>query len=101
MLTIIIFFNFVYQWNAIYDNDILFGWEGKTSGIKNLLFDSFVSKHNVCMPPEILAKRFYDFIEPLERKKQNALNENSKLESLREWLLPMLMNGQVTFKESA
>jgi type I restriction enzyme, S subunit len=95
------FFNFVYQWNAIYDNDILFGWEGKTSGIKNLLFDSFVSKHNVCMPPEILAKRFYDFIEPLERKKQNALNENSKLESLREWLLPMLMNGQVTFKESA
>jgi type I restriction enzyme S subunit len=29
-------------------------------------------------------------------KKQKALKENSKLEELRDWLLPMLMNGQVT-----
>lgn len=94
------FYSFIYQWNAIYDNGILFGWEGKTSGIKNLLFDSFVSKHPVCLPPEPLAKRFKAFIEPLQARKQKSLRENSELETLRDWLLPMLMNGQVTVKDS-
>ena len=93
------FFNFIYQWNSIYDNGILFGWEGKTSGIKNLLFDSFVNKHWVCLPPESLAKRFFETIDPIQRKKQKSLKENSELESLRDWLLPMLMNGQVTVKK--
>lgn len=92
------FYNFVYQWNAIYDNGTLFGWEGKTSGIKNLLFDSFINKHNVCVPPEHLVKRFSKIIEPIQQKKQKSLKENSELEKLRDWLLPMLMNGQVTFK---
>jgi len=92
------FYNFVYQWNAIYDNGILFGWEGKTSGIKNLLFDSFINNHNVCVPPESLAKQFSKVIEPIQQKKQKSLKENSELEKLRDWLLPMLMNGQVTVK---
>ncbi len=94
------FYNFVYQWKAIYDNGILFGWEGKTSGIKNLLFDAFVTKHHVGLPPEALARSFYKFVEPLQKKKQYLLNENSELMSLRDWLLPMLMNGQVTVKNN-
>ena len=92
------FYNFIYQWNAIYDNGTLIRWEGKTSGIKNLLFDSFVDKYCVCCPPESLAKSFSDFIEPLQQKKQKSLKENSELEQLRDWLLPMLMNGQVKIK---
>jgi type I restriction enzyme S subunit len=94
------FYNFVYQWNSLYSNGVLFGWEGKTSGIKNLLFDAFVSKHNVCKPPERLAKEFSKVIEPIQQKKQKALKENAELESLRDWLLPMLMNGQVTVKNT-
>jgi len=93
------FYNFVYQWNAIYDNGILFGWEGKTSGIKNLLFDSFVNTYKVCIPPEHIAKKFYSLIKPLELKKQKALKENFELESLRDWLLPMLMNGQISVED--
>jgi type I restriction enzyme S subunit len=89
-------YNFVYQWNAIYDSGALFGWEGKTSGIKNLLFDSFVTRFSVPLPPEELAKTFYSAIAPIQIKKQKALKENSKLEELKDWLLPMLMNGQVT-----
>ncbi|WP_192889707.1 restriction endonuclease subunit S [Vibrio bathopelagicus] len=92
------FYNFTYMWQWIYDHEILFGWEGKTSGIKNLLFDSFVTKYSVAMPPENLAQKFYDFVSPLQSKKQNLLKENSELEALRDWLLPMLMNGQVTVK---
>ena len=92
------FYNFSYMWQWIYENNILFGWEGKTSGIKNLLFDAFVTKYKVAIPPKHLAKKFYEFVNPLQKKKQKLLQENSELESLRDWLLPMLMNGQVTIK---
>ena len=93
-----LFYCFAYLWNSLYDNGILFGWEGKTSGIKNLLFDAFVKKYHVPIPPSQLAKQFFDFAAPIEQKKQSLLKENSKLEALRDWLLPMLMNGQVTVK---
>ena len=38
-------FNFVYEWNRLYDAGVFFGWEGKTSGIKNFLFESFTSNY--------------------------------------------------------
>jgi len=92
-------YNFVYHWKSIYDAGVLFGYEGKTSGIKNLLFDSFVSSHYTVIPDETLAEKFYDFMEPLQTKKQKNLKENQELASLRDWLLPMLMNGQVSVGE--
>ena len=92
-------YNFVYHWKSIYDAGVLFGYEGKTSGIKNLLFDSFVSTHYTVVPEETLAEKFYDFMEPIQAKKQKNLKENQELASLRDWLLPMLMNGQVSVGE--
>lgn len=90
------FFNFSYQWKSAYDNGILFGWEGKTSGIKNLLFDAFTQKYFVPTPPQSLANKFFNFLAPIESKKQLLCQENDSLEATRDWLLPMLMNGQVT-----
>lgn len=90
------FYNFVFQWNSIYDAGVLFGYEGKTSGIKNLLFESFVSSHYTTIPPIELAEQFYDFMKPIQIKKEKNLKENQELASLRDWLLPMLMNGQVS-----
>lgn len=66
------------------------------ANIKNLLFDAVVSKYYVSTPPSQLAKLFFEFVAPLEKKKQILRKENSKLAALRDWLLPMLMNGQVT-----
>ncbi|GHW70984.1 restriction endonuclease subunit S [Vibrio cholerae] len=94
------FYNFAYQWQSLYENGVLFGWEGKTSGIKNLLFDSFVSNYNVVMPPKDLAEKFSQFVSPLQEQRQKKLKENAELAGLRDWLLPMLMNGQVTVKPS-
>jgi len=88
-------YNFVYHWKSIYDAGILFSYEGKTSGIKNLLFESFVSSHYTVAPEMSATNKFYDFMEQLESKKQKNLKENQKLIELRDWLLPMLMNGQV------
>lgn len=89
------FFNFAYQWSAIYQQGILFGWEGKTSGIKNLLFEAFTSKHYVTKPPSELAKLFFEKVSKIEEQKQSLLKQNAELSKLRDWLLPMLMNGQV------
>lgn len=93
------FYNFVYQWNNVYDAGVLFGYEGKTSGIKNLLFDSFVTTYQTAIPPKELAEKFYGFMKPIQIKKEKNLKENQELASLRDWLLPMLMNGQVTVAE--
>ena len=89
-------YNFVYVWNRLYDAGVLFGWEGKTSGIKNLLFDSFVSNYLLALPPKNLMEQFYEKVDPIHGKIQKNLEENNKLAELRDWLLPMLMNGQVT-----
>ncbi len=88
-------YNFAYYWNSLYDNGIFFGYEGKTSGIKNLLLDSFISSYYTVVPDKIIVNRFYDIMENIQEKKQTALAENQKLTELRDWLLPMLMNGQV------
>lgn len=92
-------FNFVYHWKSIYDAGVLFGYEGKTSGIKNLLFESFVSSHYTVVPEDSASIKFFDFMEKSESKKQKNLLENQKLTELRDWLLPMLMNGQVKVSE--
>lgn len=89
------FFFFVNSWNRAYDNGILFGFEGKTSGIKNLLFDMFVNSYNVAVSDEDLLTKFENITSLYERKRQVNLKQNQKLEELRDWLLPMLMNGQV------
>jgi type I restriction enzyme S subunit len=94
-------YNFVHQWNRLYDYGVLFGWEGKTSGIKNLLFERFVTNYNVVIPSLEIAEKFYDLIKPIQAKKQRQLKENQELTALRDWLLPMLMNGQVEVKESS
>ncbi|WP_395625726.1 restriction endonuclease subunit S [Daejeonella sp.] len=92
-------YNFVYHWKSIYDAGVLFGYEGKTSGIKNLLFESFVSSHYTVVPEMSATNKFYDFMKQSESKKQKNLLENQKLTELRDWLLPMLMNGQVKVSE--
>lgn len=88
-------YNFVYYWKSLYDNGIFFGYEGKTSGIKNLLLDSFVNSYFTVVPDDKIVNQFYEIMENVQEKKQAALAENQTLAELRDWLLPMLMNGQV------
>lgn len=90
------FYNFSFLWQKIYDDGVLFGWEGKTSGIKNLLFDSFVSKYDEVKPPKKLAESFFAKANIFHQQQQTLLKQNAQLTQLRDWLLPMLMNGQIT-----
>ena len=42
--------------------------------------------------------QFYDRVEPLFERQMIAMKEAKELESLRDFLLPILMNGQVKVK---
>ena len=81
-----------------YDSNFLFNYEGKTSGIKNFLFESFVDYNYWYCPPKDLVYRFQQFSSKLYAQKENLLQSNTELASLRDFLLPMLMNGQVNVK---
>ena len=93
------FYQFAFMWSDIYKNNILFGWEGKTSGIKNLLFDNFVNGYFECFPPKEIAEKFFKIIDKNHQEQQLLLKQKHQLTQLRDFLLPMLMNGQVSVVE--
>ena len=88
-------YNFAYYWDSVYENNILFRYEGKTSGIKNLLLESLTASCYLVIPEKKILNKFYNLMENINTNKQLNLEENQKLAELRDWLLPMLMNGQV------
>ncbi|MDD5581456.1 MAG: restriction endonuclease subunit S, partial [Methylobacter sp.] len=52
----------------------------------------------ICLPPLGLLKQADQFIEPIFKKHLMLEKENGTLSAIRDWLLPILMNGQVTVK---
>lgn len=55
-----------------------------------------ISSLLVLYPPKEIVNQFSVITEPLLRKCSYCQKENKKLSALRDWLLPMLMNGQAT-----
>ena len=52
------------------------------------------------IPPETVAQSYASAVSPIMRMRNDNLEENRKLQELRDWLLPMLMNGQATVASS-
>ena len=52
----------------------------------------------VVIPNPVLVKSFEEIVQPIEQKIRIIEEENRELTKLRDWLLPMLMNGQATVK---
>lgn len=48
------------------------------------------------IPPKYLLDKFDDFYKPIAKRINETKKQNQELASLRDWLLPMLMNGQVS-----
>jgi type I restriction enzyme S subunit len=59
-----------------------------------------LGKLNILLPPDKLQLAFEGFLKPQLQKMANNDKENKQLTELRDWLLPMLMNGQVTVGEA-
>lgn len=50
----------------------------------------------VALPPKELAKTYFEKASNIFNEQDNLEQQNGELTKLRDWLLPMLMNGQVT-----
>lgn len=87
-----------HYWDSLFNAGVFFNYEGKTSGIKNLLFDQLTRDLNIALPEEdALTKRYYEIFSKSNATIQNNLTQNQNLTATRDWLLPMLMNGQIKF----
>ncbi|WP_299675766.1 restriction endonuclease subunit S [uncultured Dokdonia sp.] len=54
----------------------------------------------IIIPPKKIIEEYQKIIKPIFSKQNLVELENQELASLRDWLLPMLMNGQVTVGEA-
>lgn len=64
------------------------------------LSKTYLEKLNLVVPDVEIRKRFTEFAAPVIQATACKEQENEELTQLRDWLLPMLMNGQVTVGES-
>lgn len=68
------------------------------TNIKNIS-NSHLTNNHIPFPNKNVLSKFESTITPLLDKRAILVKENQELASLRDFLLPMLMNGQVTFKD--
>lgn len=66
----------------------------------NNLNGSLIKGFRLVKPDKDVLKNFNEKLTPIHEKIGNNQKQNQKLAELRDWLLPMLMNGQVTVKEA-
>lgn len=85
---------FYYLWQSLYDNDNMFNFEGKTSGIKNFQTDVFLANHWF-EAQEQLIEKFHAIVSQYHLTIDKNIIENNNLTKQRDELLPLLMNGQV------
>ena len=86
---------FYYLWKCLYENDNMFNFEGKTSGIKNFQTDVFLATRWMEVPEDLIMKFHLTICEYHKLIDQNIAEQNN-LTKQRDELLPLLMNGQVT-----
>ena len=89
-------FFFLKEWERLYYNNILFSFEGKTSGIKNFLFEAFIHTYPIISPQKSIIEKYNFYNIKVDENKQKNLQQIQHFRSLRDWLLPMLMNGQIS-----
>jgi type I restriction enzyme S subunit len=89
------FYNFIHHWNFLYQNKIFFSYEGKTSGLKNLLLDSVLETCHIVLPTLDIAEKFFSIRSRYEKIKQKLLSENLELNKFRKTTTPLLMSEEI------
>ena len=84
---------FFFMWRMFYDNNNMFNYEGKTSGIKNFMTDTFLANKWLDGPTALL-DLFFERIKVIYEQIDNNIEEINALTKQRDKLLPVLMNGQ-------
>lgn len=89
---------FYLLWKTLYENNVLFKYEGKTTGIKNLLFDMLCKDYFVPTPDKDVVKKFNQKVSIMFETIQKNCRENEELEKIKNFLLPLIINGKINFE---
>ena len=88
-----------YMLNFLKERIKLLEFENSGSVQKQLTVP-MVSEMRILVPEKLQLTNYENFTTPLIEKIETNKEQNQELASLRDWLLPMLMNGQVTVGEA-
>ena len=69
-----------------------------SGSVQKQLTVPMIENEKILLPPLLLTKKFNNIFEANNMKIENIKVENENLTNLRDWLLPMLMNGQIKVK---
>ena len=69
------------------------------TGLKNLRKD-LLKEREIYIPTKTEREQFNAIVQPCFTKISANFRESRRLAEMRDWLLPMLMNGQIQFKET-
>ncbi len=83
---------FYYLWKSMYDSGVFFNFEGKTSGLKNLLFDDVINNIYVALPPKELMDYFFRKTNKIFDNIQNNINMNLYLKKIKEKYYHIFLN---------
>ena len=84
-----------YYWLYLYDRNVFFLYENGTTGIKNLDLSGFLETEEIIIPNINDIVKFNDICSSIFEQTFSIGLENEKLASLRDTLLPKLMNGEI------
>lgn len=91
---------FVYLWlRRLYDSEELFQFETGTTGIKNFAFVIFSERYPIVVPDIRVAEAFDRAVSPFFARIQVNSEESRTLATLRDTLLPKLLNGELRVNE--
>lgn len=85
---------FANLWEDLYTAGAADYFSGQTT-MKNLQFDIMANSIKVAVPSDELLKKYHDKVSGIYEHIQSLHAENKTLICIRNWLLPMLINGQV------
>ena len=91
-------FIFLY-WQMLYNKNTMFSYENGTTGIKNLNIADLISKEPIDIPKQEDVDKLNVVLQPIyDQIYANGL-QNETLATLRDTLLPKLMNGEIKVTE--
>ena len=67
-----------------------------TGSIQKKINQDNLNSYNIPQIPDPISQAFYEIVKPMFEKIQSLQDENDELTKLRDWLLPVLVNGQAT-----
>lgn len=67
-----------------------------TGSIQKKINQDNLNNYRIPQIPNSISHAFYDIVKPMFERVRTLWLENDELTKLRDWLLPMLMNGQAT-----